>query len=91
MNKFFTLTIKTDSETVNISVHCTQGVDGITIKAWNGNPKSHALASAIDLAARQAPAIPQKPTQFWCGVLISHFLNQAAINYGKPVILQSVD
>ena len=90
IKKAFDLALKSDTQLVDIAVTIELSSDGITIAFWEGNSIGQRLVESLDLATEQAPIIPQKPTQFWCGVLISHWLNQAAINYGSQIILQSV-
>lgn len=90
MKKTFSLSISTPFEDVDIKVLIHTLEDGITIASWEGSPKSGELTDAIDCAFEKAPTIPQKATAFWCGVLVSHFLNQAALNYGFPLTLGEV-
>lgn len=65
---------------------------GIKISKWESNKEiDPEFGEALNYALGQVRALPQKHNQFWCGILISQWLAQATIKYGKPVNLIGAD
>lgn len=85
------LIVKTDLETVEVLVRIGETSQGLQVQSWAGFPKSNDLADSLHVAVQKTPVIPHKPTQFWRGALVCHFLNQVALDYGFPVTLLNVD